>query len=146
MRIVVDTNIVFSALLNTNSKIAQIILQPKTRLNFYTTEQLLFELKEHRDKIKNLTDYSDYELDRVIRLITHKIKFINVNFVPAEIYNKSALLTHDIDEDDCEFVALTDHIRGKLWSGDKRLIKGLLNKRWKKFIATEELYRLIMKR
>ena len=146
MRIVVDTNIVFSALLNTNSKIAQIILQPKTRLNFYTTEQLLFELKEHRDKIKNLTDYSDYELDRMVRLITHKIRFINVNLIPAEIYNKSELLTHDIDEDDCEFVALTDHIRGKLWSGDKRLIKGLLNKRWKKFIGTEELYRFIMKR
>ena len=146
MRIVVDTNIVFSALLNTNSKIAQIILQPKTRLNFYTTEQLLFELKEHRDKIKNLTDYSDYELDRMVRLITHKIRFINVNLIPEEIYNKSELLTHDIDEDDCEFVALTDHIRGKLWSGDKRLIKGLLNKRWKKFIGTEELYRFIMKR
>lgn len=146
MRIVVDTNIVFSALLNTNSKIAQIILQPKTSLNFYTTEQLLFELKEHRDKIKNLTDYSDYELDRMIRLITHKIRFINVNLIPAEIYNKSELLTHEIDEDDCEFVALTEHIRGKLWSGDKRLIKGLMNKRWKKFIGTEELYRFIMKR
>lgn len=146
MRIVVDTNIVFSALLNTNSKIAQIILQPKTRLNFYTTEQLLFELKEHRDKIINLTDYSDYELDRMIRLITHKIRFINVNLIPAEIYNKSEVLTHDIDQDDCEFVALTNHIRGKLWSGDKGLIKGLLNKGWKKFIGTEELYRLIMKR
>jgi predicted nucleic acid-binding protein len=146
MRIVVDTNIVFSALLNTNSKIAQIILQPKTRLNFYTTEQLLFELKEHQDKIKNLTDYSDHELDRMIRLISHKIRFINVNLIPAEIYNKSELLTHDIDEDDCEFVALTGHIRGKLWSGDKRLIKGLLNKGWKRFISTEELYRIIMKK
>lgn len=145
MRIVVDTNIVFSAILNTDSKIAQIILQPKTRLNFYTTEQLLFELTEHRDKIKCLTDYSDNELDRLIRLITHKIRFINVNLIPAEIYKKSELLTHDIDEDDCEFVALTDHIRGKLWSGDKKLIKGLFNKRWKKLISTEELYRLIMK-
>ena len=82
----------------------------------------------------------------MVRLITHKIRFINVNLIPEEIYNKSELLTHDIDEDDCEFVALTDHIRGKLWSGDKRLIKGLLNKRWKKFIGTEELYRFIMKR
>ncbi len=146
MRIVVDTNIVFSALLNTNSKIAQIILQPKTRLNFYATEQLFSELKAHQDKIKSLTDYSDYELDRIIKLITHKIRFINVNLIPVEIYNKSALLTRDVDEDDCEFVALTDHIRGKLWSGDKRLINGLINKRWKKFISTEELYRYIMKK
>ena len=48
MRIVVDTNIVFSAILNTNSKIARVILQPKNRLNFYSTEQLSFEIENYR--------------------------------------------------------------------------------------------------
>jgi predicted nucleic acid-binding protein len=57
MRIVVDTNIVFSAILNTNSKIAQILLQPGSRVNFYATEQLLKEIEEHKAKIKQLTDY-----------------------------------------------------------------------------------------
>ncbi|MBE9460647.1 PIN domain-containing protein [Dyadobacter subterraneus] len=47
MRIVVDTNIAFSAILNTNSRIAQILLLPKSRLNFYSTEQLLTEISEH---------------------------------------------------------------------------------------------------
>lgn len=50
MRIVVDTNIVFSAILNTNNAIASIILQPKTRLNFYSTEQLLLEIHEHKNQ------------------------------------------------------------------------------------------------
>lgn len=45
MRIVVDTNIAFSAILNTNSKIARILLQPKRKLNFYSTEQLSREIK-----------------------------------------------------------------------------------------------------
>jgi predicted nucleic acid-binding protein len=40
VRIVVDTNIVFSAILNTNSKIASILLYPKSKLNFYSTYQL----------------------------------------------------------------------------------------------------------
>ncbi len=76
MRVVVDTNIAISALLNTNSKIGRIILPPKTRLHFYSTEQLILEIISHRDKIKSFTDYSDIELDRMIQLITNKIRFI----------------------------------------------------------------------
>jgi len=34
MRIVVDTNIAFGAILNTNSKIASILLYPKSKFNF----------------------------------------------------------------------------------------------------------------
>ena len=59
MRIVVDTNIVFSAILNTNSKISKIILQPKSRLNFYSTDQLQEEMAEHWAKLKKISNYSD---------------------------------------------------------------------------------------
>ena len=86
MRIVVDTNIVFSAILNTDSNIAQIILQPKTKLNFYSTEKLRLEINEHRDKILNLTDYSEQELNRMINFITNKIRFINSNLISKDIY------------------------------------------------------------
>jgi len=40
MRAVVDTNIVFSAILNSNIKISKIILQPKSKLNLYSTASL----------------------------------------------------------------------------------------------------------
>jgi len=86
MRIVVDTNIVFSAILNTDSNIAQIILLPKTKLNFYSTEKLRLEINEHRDKILNLTDYSEQELNRMINFITNKIRFINSNLISKDIY------------------------------------------------------------
>ncbi|HOT14446.1 MAG TPA: PIN domain-containing protein [Bacteroidales bacterium] len=145
MRIVVDTNIVFSALLSTNSYISQIILQPKTRLNFYSTERLIYEISSHRDKIISLTGYSNYDLDRMISLITSRIRFVNISLIPKEIYYDCELLTKDVDVDDCEFVALTEHIRGKLWSGDKRLIRGLQKKKWIKFVNTDDLYRMIMK-
>jgi predicted nucleic acid-binding protein len=63
-----------------------------------------------------------------------------------EIAKKSKAKQRDVDEDDCEFVALTDHIIGKLWSGDKQLVKGLLKKNWNNFISTEELYEILIKR
>ncbi len=139
MRIVVDTNIAFSAILNTNSKIARILLQPKSRLNFYSTEQLSIEIGEHREKIKKISNYSDYEIDRVISLITNKIRFINIRLIPSESYEIAKSLAKDVDIDDTEFVALTEHIKGKLWSGDKELQKGLSKKGWNKFISTEDL-------
>jgi len=124
MRIVVDTNIVFSAILNTNSKLARIILQPRSRLNFYSTEQLKREIEEHKPKIKALTDYSDAELDRVISLISSRIRFINLKLISKEAYQIAESLTFNVDIDDTEFVALTEHLRGKLWSGDKVLQSG----------------------
>lgn len=52
----------------------------------------------------------------------------------------------DVDIDDTEFVALTEHSKSKLWSGDKELIKGLTKKKWLKFISTKELFDFISAR
>jgi predicted nucleic acid-binding protein len=146
MRIVVDTNIVFSAILNTDSKIARILLHPVRRLNFYSTEHLLLEILEHKGKIQKISNYSDETLEKVISLLTHKIRFINLKLIPRESYEFAKNLTHDIDIDDTEFVALTEHIKGKLWSGDKELQSSLLKKGWNKFSTTDELYKKISRR
>lgn len=86
MRIVVDTNMVFSGMLNTNSRIARIILQPKTRLNFYSTGGLLTEIEKHSDKLKDLAGYSEPEFKRVFLIFTQRIRFINVRLIPRKIY------------------------------------------------------------
>jgi predicted nucleic acid-binding protein len=143
MRVVIDTNIAFSAILNTNSLFARIILQPKSRLNLYSTDLLSIEIEEHKDKLKRLGDYTDIELNKSISLITSKIRFIDANLIPSSVLIKSQKLLLDIDLDDTEFVALTTHIRGRLWSGDKILQNGLIKKGWNKFVSTDELYRLI---
>ncbi len=145
MRVVVDTNIVFSAILNTNSKISMIILQPKSKLNLYSTGQLQNEIVEHWNKLKKISTYSEIELHKASTLIISKIKFISVQLIPRNLYNAAERLTSDIDIDDTEFVALTEHIKGKLWTGDKELISGLKKKKWEKIISTAELYKFILK-
>jgi len=146
MRIIIDTNIAFSAILNTNSKISKIILQPRSKLNFYSTKQLLDEIAEHWQKLKRISKYTDKQLHESVTLITSKIKFINQELIPTSLFKKAELLTRDSDIDDTEFVALTEHIRGKLWTGDKELKKGLQKNKWDKLISTEELFQLIRKR
>ena len=146
MRVVIDTNIAFSAILNTNSKISKIILQPKSKLNLYSTNQLKYELAAHRGKLKKISKYSEIELHKATLLIFSKIRFINAELIPISLFGKAEKLTHNVDIDDTEFVALTEHIRGKLWTGDKDLVKGLKSRKWNKLISTDELIESILKR
>jgi hypothetical protein len=39
-------------------------------------------------------------------------------------------------------VAFAKHFKCKIWSGDKVLIKGLVKKKFTKFITTDELFKL----
>jgi len=82
VRVVIDTNIAFSAILNSNSKISKIILQPKSKLNLYSTVQLEYELAKHWSKLRTISKYSEIELHKAATLITKKIKFIDVEFIP----------------------------------------------------------------
>lgn len=72
-------------------------------------------------------------------MITKRIRFINVKLISIESYLTAEALTQDIDIDDTEFIALTEHLKAKLWSGDKDLQKGLKKKGWEKFIFTSDL-------
>jgi predicted nucleic acid-binding protein len=146
MRIVVDTNMMYSAILNTSSKIAKIILNSKPSLNFYSTEMLLTEIEEHKDEIKDYTEYSDFEFNKIVWMLTKPIHFINVKLIPKSIIRQAEELTRDVDIDDMEFVALTEHLKGHLWSGDGELKKGLLKKNWNKIITTDILYEKVMKK
>ena len=146
MRVIIDTNIAFSAILNANSQFANIILKSKTGLHFYSTDLLRIEINEHKQKLKKLAGYTDSELNKMIAVITGKIRFIDASLIPHQVLLTTEKLLSDIDIDDTEFVALATHIHGRLWSGDKILQKGLKEKGWNKFVSTNELYGLVHKK
>ena len=66
MRIIIDTNIVFSALLNTNSKIARILFQPKTGFNFYSTSANYISKFLYDLKTEILSEKKQLEFDNLI--------------------------------------------------------------------------------
>lgn len=139
MRVIIDTNIVFSAILNSQSRIGNIILKSDAKIKFYSSKYLQFEIQKHFNKIKNITNLPDSELIEIIEALYSKIHFISEEIIPKEIITLSENLTEDIDFDDVIFIALALHLNCKLWTGDKELIKGLISKGFKKFISTQEL-------
>src|SRR5665647_182391 len=139
MKIIIDTNIVFSAILNSNSRIGKILLNSNEHFQFYTCEYLRTEILRHRNKILKLTKLTEDELVELEELITHKITFINERLLPQELLLKTEILLKSIDPNDTPFVALTKHLEGKLWTGDMQLYNRLKAKRFKDIILTADL-------
>ena len=140
-KIIIDTNILFSALLNTDSRIGQILINGKRYYNFYAPEYIREEIIEHKDKIKTIAKLSDDDFIELYELILRNITILNHTLIPTNIYKKAENLCETIDLDDTIFVAVAEFTRGKLWTGDKKLLNGLSEKGYKRLIKTEEIYR-----
>ena len=94
------------------------------------------------------SDIAKKSVDRIVEIekyVTKNIKFINEIIIPEYIIVESEKLVEDIDFDDILFVALTKHIKGKLWTGDNKLIKSLKLKGFTQIITTQEILKLIDK-
>jgi predicted nucleic acid-binding protein len=145
VKLVVDTNIVFSAILNSTSKIGKILLSSNNHYKFYSCDFLRVELLKHHNKLIKLTDLSSGELEELVSLVTQNITFINENLIPSKTIKATEKLLADIDLSDTPFVALTKHLKAKLWTGDKEIYTKLRNKNFKDIITTTELSELLDK-
>lgn len=139
-KIVVDTNIVFSALLNINSKIGQILIRGSKFYEFYSPSYISFEILKHKSKIKKLGRLNEKQFNQTLNLITKNIIILNHSVIPQSAYLSSEKICKSIDLDDTIFVAFTDYLNAKLWTGDKKLFIGLTEMGFDKVINTEDLY------
>lgn len=144
MKIVVDSNIVFSAILNTKSKIGQLIISGSRYFDFYSIELLKDEIIKHKKKIIDLTGISLIEFEGTFQVIISRIKFFEEILIKDKEIQKAIDLVSGIDNDDTMFVALNNHLLAHLWSGDKRLLNGLKKKGYQRFVTTEDLYEIFL--
>lgn len=136
IKIIIDTNLVFSSILNSSSKIARILTDNDSPFQFYSVNYLLLELSNHSQKLKNITKASDEEISFLIEFITSKIKFIDENVISKNIKKEAYELVKNVDENDTLFVALTIQLEGILWTGDMKLYKGLIQNNYPNIITT----------
>ena len=139
MKVIVDTNIVFSAILNSGSRIGKILLHSKGHFQFYSCNYLRVEINRHRIRLLKLTRLSEDELAELENLVTHNITFIDERLLPEALLKQTEILLKSIDPNDTPFVTLTKHLEGKLWTGDMQLYNGLKTKRFKDILTTAEL-------
>ena len=146
MKVVLDTNIIFSSLINSNGTIGAILFNSNTIFEFYSCSYMRYEIDKHWEKLKKISKLSEQELLISKQLLFSKIKFINESLIPEKIWLQAEKLTKDIDEDDIDFIALSLFLKAKLWTGDKVLQKGLNLLGYKQLLNTEEINIMFLKK
>ncbi len=141
-RIIVDTNIVFSALLNSEGNIGNLLFQSKGVFEFFTCQYLRFEIQKHWSKLLKVSKLSSAELSLAYEKVLSEITFINDEIIPQSNWEEAEFLLTGIDLDDINFVALTRFMDGYLWTGDKVLQNGLKIKGFYSVYSTPDLLQL----
>lgn len=115
MNLVVDANILFSALIK-NSTTARLLFDDS--LDLYTPEYILEEFARHEQEILEKTHRSSEEFIEVM----HMLKEI-ITVFPKEYYTEFIAEAEKVcpDKDDTMYFALAMKLRCGIWSNDKKL-------------------------
>ncbi|OYD97851.1 DNA-binding protein [Nostoc sp. 'Peltigera membranacea cyanobiont' 210A] len=135
--IIVDTNILFSALLKSQSSFTEILIGSDCR--FFVCEQVVVELFKRKEKLVKVSQLSEDEIARIYQILLKRITFYKEDLISPENRATAYALCQDIDESDTPHVALTLELEGLLWTGDKKLKEGLKRKNFNQFFENSSL-------
>src|SRR5579875_3139292 len=110
-KIIVDTNIIFSCLLNSQGTIGDIIFNSENIFEFYSNQYMRFEIRKHWNKLLKISKLTDNELQTAYDKMLTKLTFINEELITKKDWEKAESLVIDIDLDDTDFVALTRYLK-----------------------------------
>jgi predicted nucleic acid-binding protein len=142
VRFIVDANIIFSGILNTNGKIGDLLINSNKYFEFIAPDFLRTEIKKHYSKLIKISGLTIAQIQEAEFQIYKDIAFISEEQIKSSTWVAAEKLVADIDPNDTHYVAYSKHFKCKIWSGDKALMKGLAEKNFKKVITTDKLFTL----
>ena len=129
--LVIDTNLVFSALIPKASQIREILFE--SNLIFYSPNILISEIYKHKEKLIKGSRLTESEFYLYFNGIIERIRFIPIDLISIESRQKAYELCRDVDVKDTPFIALSIELSIPLWTGDKKLKDGLVQKGFNEF-------------
>ena len=114
MEIVVDTNILISALLRDSLTREILLLSP---FDMYTLACAQDEIQKHKEELIPKSKLNNEQFEYLMRLL-----FSKMNLVPAKdiepFRDRAITIMRDIDLDDSPFLALAMMLNAPIWSND----------------------------
>jgi len=134
MELVIDANILMSALIATKGRTYDLIFNENIKL--FSVDKLLRELNKYKSEILKKSGLSKYEFNIFVSFISSKIEFI----LPVDIKRfDSDAEKISPDPNDKEYFALALKLNCPIWSNDK-----ILKKQEKvRVYSTEDLIQLV---
>lgn len=129
--VIIDTNIIFSALVPQASFIRDILLE--TNLTFIAPNYLISEIYRHKEKLIKVSRLTESEFYIYFNGIVDRVQFIPIDFVSLNSRLMAYELCKDIDAKDTPFIALSLELHLPLWTGDRKLQQGLKAKGFDNF-------------
>ena len=138
MKIVLDSNVLFSALIR-NSTTRKLILEYDD--SFLFPSYILDEMEEHKEELMIKSKMSKEDFDKLLELLLKRVFFVPKESLKA--HDEEAVeIVKDIDKDDAVFVACAlAYPESIIWSDDKKLTK----QNRVKVIGTSEMMTLLKK-
>ena len=135
MELVVDTNIIFSALIGTKMK--DTLSTALIVVELHTVSELLEELEQHWNKILRYTHLPEQLLDKFYNIIINTITIHPIDTIPADTIRKARELAEEFHPDDWPFIALAMHLNAPLWTGDKGILELSMRINYKHYTAID---------
>jgi predicted nucleic acid-binding protein len=132
MRVIADTNKLFSASLSQNGKVAQTLFSDE--YTFVAPHFVMIELFKYKEKIIKLTKKNEIEVLELLYLLLLQVNFYNEKDLSLSSRQAAYDLCKDIDLKDSVFVALSIELNAPLWTGDLKLKNGLIAKGFTHFL------------
>ncbi len=134
MKVVVDTNILFAALLKKNSWIAE-LLTFESDYAFFTPRFAIVELFHYKERILSFSQLSEEELLELFHLLLKRVHLYDEDQITLSTWRKAWELVREVDEKDLPFIALVLELEALLWTKDEHLMKGLSSQGFHNFFV-----------
>ena len=128
MKLVVDANIVISALIR-DSATRKILLDP--RISSYVPEHFLGEIEEHREYIVKKSGLNEKEIEIILNGVISGLTIFPIEDF-KDFMSKAISAMKNIDEEDAPFIALAlSFDNDGIWSNDVHFDRQQLVPVWK---------------
>ena len=121
IRLVVDTNIILSALIKSR-KIKNIILKKDNIVKLYTPAYAYFEILSHYNKILKHTTLSENDIWFILTEILPRHIRVCGEYLYYNKLKEAFQIAKQFDEKDTPFIALSLKLDAPIWTGDKNMI------------------------
>lgn len=114
MKVIVDTNIVYSAILLQSGKIGQILLFGRKQFEFFAPNLVKTEVKKHQEKLMQAAEIGIEDFEDLRDDIFSCINFISEEQIPYDYWHAAIPIVRDVDMADIAFVVLAEFLDAHL--------------------------------